>query len=51
MVNSVERSREVEENEEGCGTGVRGHQQVVGHSDEGCFSAVGGAKARLKLFI
>lgn len=33
VVYSVEHSRQVEKNEEGCGTEVRSHQQVNGDSD------------------
>lgn len=51
MVYSVKRSREVEKNEERCGTGIRSHQQVAGDSDKSCFCAVGGTKTRLKFLI
>lgn len=51
VIYCVKRSREVEKNEEGRETGIRGHQQIAGDSDESCFCAVGGAKTRLEFFI
>lgn len=44
MVDCVKCSREVEKDEEGSGTGIRGHQQIAGDSDESCFCAVGRVK-------
>ena len=51
VVYRIKRSREVEENEEGWGARVRGHQEVTGDSDEGCFCAVGGTETGLEFFI
>lgn len=41
VINSVKCSREVEKDEEGGGAGVRGHQEVIGDSDDSCLGAVG----------
>lgn len=51
VINSVKCSREVEKDEEGGGAGVRGHQEVIGDSDESCLCAVGGTETRLEFFV
>lgn len=51
VINSIKCSREVEQDEEGSGAGFRGHQEVIGDSDENCLSAMKGTKAGLEFFV
>lgn len=41
VINSVKGSREVEKNEVGSEAGVRGHQEVIGDSEESCLCTAG----------
>ena len=50
VVYGVKSRCKVQEDEEGWGTSVCSHQEIIGDPDQGCFRAVAGAKTRLEFF-
>lgn len=42
---------EVEKDEQRSGARARGHQEVIGDSEESCLGVVGGMKTRLEFFV